>query len=830
MTVTANLFAAYAFSLALMAAEPAVPPATPAEAPPTSAPAPATAPAPAPVPIPTMARSLEAALSRVRYLERLAGSSPTVVNIERSLQATSARIASLEASLAAADPDDVSHRELNKIRINWMDLDATLSDWESSLETLGSDLENARLELRSLEETWQATLASDPGGGVPAVLIEKIDTLLINTAALRQTLRDRASALLLIQDEVSSSRIRAREAQERLDVVAKESRDRLFAIESDPLWTTLLAGRPAAPLGFQAVESWRTGSGEVAHLLRRESGRFIFQLALFAMLTAAGWFLVSRMKDHVAADRTAEEAVEFLDRPVSAAGVLTLFATFWIYPPTAIPLHGTALTLLLFPFFRFLPKLTAPILVGPAYALGVLFLLDRVHDFALPHSLFSRLVLLLVGCLGVACWAWALRNIRDAAPGTVPTRITGRRILVRIAIALLLVAIVANVIGNVSLAEQLTVVAVKGAFAAALLYIVARVVESLYVLLLAFMASRGAITVIRHRALLEQRGHRIIGAAAAGVWVIFVLWIMRVIEQSRHLIASIVTKQWSLGQYHIALGSIVAFAVALTIGIVAARVLRFILDEGVFPRMTLPRGVPAAVSATVSYLVVTIGFVTALLAAGLKLSEFTFLAGAFGVGIGFGLQNVVNNFVSGLILLYERPIQVGDVLEVGTIRGRVSRIGIRSSTLATFDGAEVIVPNATLIATDVVNWTLSDRLRRVDIHVSVSYGSDPAAVLAVLGRVARAHTGVLAVPEPMALFMGFGESGLNFELRCWTPEYDAWVQVGSEIRAAVFAAFKEAGIEIPFPQRDLHVKSIAAAAGDALTGRGESVADPKRRP
>jgi small-conductance mechanosensitive channel len=202
--------------------------------------------------------------------------------------------------------------------------------------------------------------------------------------------------------------------------------------------------------------------------------------------------------------------------------------------------------------------------------------------------------------------------------------------------------------------------------------------------------------------------------------------------------------------------------------------------------------------------------------------------GAFGVGIGFGLQNVVNNFVSGLILLYERPIQVGDVLQVGALQGRVRRIGIRSSTLSTFDGAEVIVPNANLIATDVVNWTLSDRIRRVDIAVGASYGSDPREVLAVLDRVARAHAEVLASPEPTALFVGFGESALAFELRFWTPEYDAWIRVGSEVRTAIFAAFKDAGIEIPFPQRDLHVKSVAMAAGRALTGDGGVPSDPGR--
>jgi small-conductance mechanosensitive channel len=803
--------AAIVFPLALMAVEPQAPPVTEAPAtPPAEAP-----PAPKPIALPTLARSLESGLSRVRFLERTVGPSPEAAKVE-SLSTTGARLTEMETSLRAAGPDEVTFRQFDRMRVDWMEFDDTLAAWEASLEKDATAVDDARAELKSLDETWKATLADQSGDQVPAVLIEKIDQLLLKTEALQATLRDRAGALLLVQDEVSADRSRVSDALERLNKLSAEIRERLFAVENDSLWSTLRAERPSASLAVQAVESWREAGGEVVRLLRHDRGRFALQLALFGVLAAAGWFLVRWVSRDAKADPGAQEAAAFLDRPVSAACILTLFATIFIYPRTAEPLHRAAMTLLLFPYIRFLPKLAHPAVLGPAYGLGAVFLLDRVHDFALPHSLFSRLVLLLIGCLGITFWAWALRNGGRRALGETPAWSMGFRILVRTAIALLAIAIVTNLVGNVSLADQLTVVAVKGAFAATVFFIIARILESLTVLLLAFLASRGAIIVLRHRALLERRARFMIRAVALGTWIVFVLWIMRVIEQSGQMFVAVLNKKWTVGNLHVGLGAIVAFAVAMTLGVVAARILRFVLDEAVFPRMSLPRGVPAAISATVRYLVVTAGFVMAFLAAGLEMSQFTFLVGAFGVGIGFGLQNVVNNFVSGLILLYERPIQVGDVLQVGTLQGRVRRIGIRSSTLATFDGAEVIVPNATLIATDVVNWTLSDRVRRVDIAVGVSYGSDPRAALAILDKVARAHAEVLASPEPAALFVGFGDSALLFELRFWTPEYDAYVRVGSEVRTAVLAAFKEAGIEIPFPQRDLHLKSGVPDAGRTL--------------
>jgi small-conductance mechanosensitive channel len=240
---------------------------------------------------------------------------------------------------------------------------------------------------------------------------------------------------------------------------------------------------------------------------------------------------------------------------------------------------------------------------------------------------------------------------------------------------------------------------------------------------------------------------------------------------------------------------------------VVSRVLRTVLEDDVVPRLPAGRGVGYALTTTVHYAVLLLGFLLAISAAGVDLNRVSLLAGAFGVGIGFGLQNVVNNFVSGLILLYERPVQLGDMVEVGGTTGEVRRIGIRSSTIRTPQGAEVIVPNSNLISDRVVNWTFSDRRRRVDVKVGVAYGTDPERVIGLLEGVARGHPDVLEEPAPQALFVGFGESSLDFELRAWTPLFDTWVGTQSDLTLRVARVLGEAGIEIPFPQRDLHLRT-----------------------
>jgi small-conductance mechanosensitive channel len=241
------------------------------------------------------------------------------------------------------------------------------------------------------------------------------------------------------------------------------------------------------------------------------------------------------------------------------------------------------------------------------------------------------------------------------------------------------------------------------------------------------------------------------------------------------------------------------------------------------PKMDLPRGVPATISRLTHYVIIVIGVIIAGSAAGLDFSNISLIIGALGVGIGFGLQNVVNNFVSGLILLFERPIRVGDKIEVNDLFGTVKSIGMRASVVGTIEGAEVIVPNANLISTEVINWTLSDNWRRAKVPVGVAYGTDPRVVIEILNRVAGDHPEVLADPEPEALFLGFGDSALDFELRAWTREN--FVAVSSDLRVSIDDAFREAGIEIPFPQRDIHLRSVDSDAAISLSQRDEKDAD-----
>jgi small-conductance mechanosensitive channel len=266
------------------------------------------------------------------------------------------------------------------------------------------------------------------------------------------------------------------------------------------------------------------------------------------------------------------------------------------------------------------------------------------------------------------------------------------------------------------------------------------------------------------------------------------------------------------GELNLSLGDVLWFFIGIAVAFSVARFVRFILDEDVLPRMPLAMGAASAASRLIYYALVVAGILVALAASGLELSKLTLLVSALGVGIGFGLQNVVNNFVSGLILAFERPVREGDQVTLGTTTGRVETIGLRATRIRTAEGAEVIVPNASLIANEVTNWTLSDRARRIEIVIGVDYDTDPVRVQELLMEVLRDLPGVAPQPVPMAVFRGFGASALDFSLLFWTHDVDDRLSVESEARVRVLRALREAGIEIPFPRMDLRVRDGALAA------------------
>src|SRR5919106_1443617 len=253
--------------------------------------------------------------------------------------------------------------------------------------------------------------------------------------------------------------------------------------------------------------------------------------------------------------------------------------------------------------------------------------------------------------------------------------------------------------------------------------------------------------------------------------------------------------------------SIIMFLLVIAVFGLASRILQRVLRAQIFARMRIDEGIQYTLYRISHYLIMIIGAVVAFQFIGIDLTGLAIILGFLSVGIGFGLQNITSNFVAGLILLLERPIKVGDRIMVGNQEGDVVEINMRSTTIRTLNNIAVIVPNSEFVSSKVENWSYGDETVRVDVNVGVSYESDLETVIRSLRETAAEHPEVLKNPAPDVLHAGFGDSAWKMRLRIWLADSRRHLEVHSEINCAIVRKFQENGVEIPFPQRDLHVRS-----------------------
>ncbi|MGH2570828.1 MAG: mechanosensitive ion channel family protein, partial [bacterium] len=422
-------------------------------------------------------------------------------------------------------------------------------------------------------------------------------------------------------------------------------------------------------------------------------------------------------------DAGLRDAAGALGNPLSAALVLGLLPTYWIHP---LGPRGLVLACYLgssVPLLRLLDRLL-PVALRPSARVLVasvtFFLLVELLTglFSFPY----RLGLLVVAAVGAVAFARAQRPAVSA--GIQSQRL--RRLLVvaaRLGAVALAVTGLVNVFGYVRLADLVNRATLFSAYAGLLIFLGSAVLGAFSDLSIRSRPLQSLPIIRNHTGFLAHRIKQLVNLTAAVSWVLVVLLLTRLFEPLRDLSSKILSQPLSIGALQLDLGDIVTFGVTFWAAILLAQLTSFTLEEGMLPALRLPRGVPATISKLTAYVIVAVGFTVALGAAGFPVDRLTFLAGAFALGLGFGLQNLIANFVSGLILLVERPIQMGDTIEFGTRSGKVTRIGIRSSVVRTFDGAEISVPNASLIASEVVNWTMSDPLRRIVVRVGVAYST-----------------------------------------------------------------------------------------------------------
>lgn len=513
----------------------------------------------------------------------------------------------------------------------------------------------------------------------------------------------------------------------------------------------------------------------------------------------------------------------FLLRPVSSGLFIGFMATVIIYEYEGTPAAWKLVNLFIggISFARFSCSIfKTPWKKQLVYGLVSVFIITKLMDilsFPLP---FFRLYTVLAAVTGLYfCLKWA-KDLK------LEEEKKFYLVLFRFGTLFFTVIIIAELFGKkvlatylfVSFLHSITLVMVFILF----MYIISSVVEWLY------QISPLNLTGQSHSAKPDPLASRI------SIFINFyicslillpaILMIWGVYDNLEDATNQLMVIGFNLGEQRVNLGLVLTAGGIFYGTFMLSEILQRLLTDEIIIKRRVAKGVRHAMGKLIHYIIIIIGFLLSLSILGFEITKLTIMLSALGIGIGFGLQNIVNNFMCGLILLFERPVRVGDTIELGGKWAEVKRIGLRATVVQTADQADVIIPNADLISNQVTNWTLTNRRVRLTIPVGVAYGSNIPLVIETLAECPGEYEKVAKLPLPQVLFLSFGASSLDFELRVWVTDSDHRLSVQSDLHQEIDRRFRENNIEIAFPQRDIHIRTMTNSntVGPSITETSEA--------
>lgn len=772
-------------------------------------------PSPTPIPLSDVITRSEETLKRLQEIEKTISEGVSFGKIKQALPELAKQIDDKQKETAQPLALNPSLETLETIEKEWQTLRSNIPDWKETLQSQATEVDKLNEELKKIAATWQETLntigdnksESAPGDELPKEVEEKIkDT--VNAIKKTQTLvGEKRADLLTLQSRISEQEKRINNILKRIRDAREEALSKIFVKDSPAVWNIFSA---PTNLGRDVGNSFSEQLKSLSEYLDQRSQNFLIHLGLLLLLIFGLYRAKPRVQTLAEGQTELEEALTVFKMPVASALILSIIFSSWLYPQAPGILRTLLGAAALVPGIILLRRLIAKPVFPLLNALIAFYFIDRLREMTEALPTVSRILFLaeMLGAMVFLVWLVRSKRLTDKVEVQHYRVASMVRKGIPPAFVVFSAAFLTNIFGYTSLSKIIGNGILGSAYAALVIYAAVQIIESLLVFAFRVPPLTNLGMVKTHRQLILHRVFKVIRWIAVIAWIIFTLSFLSIRETVFTFIRETFTAKLEVGSINISLFDVLLFLLTVWIAFLLSRFIRFILEEDVYPRVELAGGVPYAISTVLHYLLLLAGFFIAIAALGIDLTKFTILAGAFGVGLGFGLQNIVNNFVSGLILLFERPVKVGDMIQMGERQGDLKQIGLRASIMRTLEGAEIIVPNGHLISEEVTNWTRSDPRRRLSIDVGVKYGTNPEEVIELLNEVGRNHHEVVTDPPPRTLFIGFGDSSLNFQLRAWTMSHDQWQVVKSDLAVGVWKALKEADIEVPFPQRDLHLKSI----------------------
>ena len=709
----------------------------------------------------------------------------------------SERVAALEEEFDRLTAGAMSKPEL----INSIELDRYLRGLHREAATIVEQVAAVvrRLEhdgrlLESSARNWQERTRFLESQVVPAVVLERARSIKAKLEHANTLVRGFSDNLLLTLDRALVLQARLEDA--RALIVARQERlnAQRMLLEQSPIWRLGAASTQFELVGAELGSTWRMLRD---HLMQDAAGLVGL---FFGILGLTAWLFTRR------AGVAAEPVQRAYGRPFAAASLVALVSLGWLAPNPPRLFYEALLLLVPIPAAMVARRAIGVPIPLTLYGVALSSMLLSLRGVLEASPIADRILLLLqVICVALPI-AVDLRHgrLQQAFRWLSPGFVRVAALFVMAAAALTALHVVFGFAGPATLVRAgmgslLGSVLVFGT-TALVLYGAARALLATPMVQWLHSARNDDPALMRALRLT-------LGAFAIGSVVMVAIGSLGLVPAAHSVIESLMAATLEVGTVSIDFKSVATALAVVFVTVVLTAVVGFILDREIVPRLGLRPGAGYAIVTFTRWSMFIVGAALTLTSLGIDTAKVTLLAGALSVGIGFGLQNVINNFVSGLILIVERPIGVGDVIEWGSHSGTITRIGIRSSTVRTGQGAEILVPNGDLVSKEVVNWTRSDRQRRYDIDVGVALGSEPELVMCLLAEAAGDVPEIMQTPAPRVVFKGFGDASLNFTLLVWVATVDEGLQAQNTLRVVVLKKLEGAGIA-PFSQHGPGIRTV----------------------
>ena len=762
---------------------------------------------PAGIPLADIAAKAAEASTLISNLITSAGRVGQVEIISNSLPALGQKLDERVHETKETLKNEPTLEALQTLQQRWQRDHVETNLWLHTLTQHASALQDGLTQLGALQQTWSNSRKSAQASKAPVPILQQIDSTLTAISQAQEKLQAERTEILDLQSRVAADLTKCTAALAQIAQAQQTAVAGILTPDAPPIWRVDLWPDAIRALPTHVREVTRGRWSDLLKYVREPREGSGLHAALFLVLA----FLFAGARRKVLgwpkSGSPGSPAFIVFMRPFSAALATTLVFITSPFVELAAPVRQVLNIAALVPVLRIIQPVVSPSIAALSSAVCVVFAIDMVRQAYAGVQLIGQAILVVETLAAMLVLFWMRHHYRQIlAERTESSRAVIIRAARSVILAVLSLSFLAGVAGYLRLARLLTPGTLVGGVLALAAFALVQVFSGAIAVLFRLWPLR-LLRIVEHNWELPQK--RILRVL---IWMGVLGWLTRylsylgLLDPAWSLVQAVLSTRLERGTISISVGSVVEFILTVWVAYLLSAFIRFILEEDFYPRMNITPGISYATSSLLNYIILALGFIVALGAVGVDFSKVTLLAGAFGVGIGFGLQSVVNNFVSGLILLFERPVHVGDALQIGDLQGRVRRIGIRASVIRTLQGAEIIVPNAQLVSEQVTNWTLSDQMRRVDLPVGVNYGAAPKKVIELLEGVARAHPDVLQNPAPRCLFMSYGDSGINFELRAWA-EYTNSQQVHSDLTVAIYDAVYAAGMSFPFPQREIRMLS-----------------------